>query len=415
MLYIDAANAGISGDMLIASLLDMGATVKNIENSLAPIKKVLGNHKIKVEKLKRGPYTATSYTFEFEDIAIPYLKAAEAIEKAALPPKALKFAIACFDTMTDAESMVHGVEKEKLHLHDIPDTISDIVAAAACLEELGILGEKVICSYVNTGRGFFTFHGKRSTLPAPATAEILKGVPVFGEGDFELTTPTGASILVNLADAYVNGLPRMKIDRIGYGAGKHDLDFANVLKIYRGSETDTEMEKDKVVVLESNIDTATGEEMGYLFEKLMAEDALDVAMIPCLMKKNRPGHILKVICRPADAEDLTMTIMAETGTLGVRMAHEKHRHILERETIEKTVRVNGKRYDVRFKHAQSKNGTLVLERAEYEDIKAIALKTDLSFREVKKQINRWSEEEKIKTDRLNRKRSEIRDLYGDMI
>lgn len=415
MLYIDAANAGISGDMFIASLLDMGATLKNIENTLTPIKDVLGEYRVKAEKLKRGPYTATAYNFEFKERDISYSEAAKAIKNSSLTPRAMEFAISCFNTMTEAESKVHGVKKEKLHLHDVPDTISDIVAAAACLEELGILEEKVISSHVNTGKGFFTFHGKRSTLPAPATAEILKGVPLFGDGDFELTTPTGASILANLAASYVNGLPHMKIDKIGYGAGKHDLDFANVLKIYRGCETESQLEKDTVVVLESNIDTATGEELGYLFEKLLAEGALDVAMIPCIMKKNRPGHILKVICRSADVESITRTIMSETRTLGVRMTHEAHRHILGRETIEKTVIVKGKRYTVRFKCARNKDNTVVIEKAEYEDIKEIAMRTGLSFREVKKQIDKWSEEEKIKTENLERKRSEIRDLYGDMI
>jgi uncharacterized protein (TIGR00299 family) protein len=313
MIFIDAQNAGISGDMLIAALLDMGASVENVERALEPIAHIIGKYRLETKKVKRGIFGATSYRFNFEERNISYSEAKQAIENSGSSKKARKFALQCFETLTDAESKIHGIKKEKLKLHDAPDTISDFTVAAALLDELGLLDSTVLSSPINTGKGFFTFHGQRSTLPAPATAEILRGKPVFGDSDMELTTPTGASILVNLADDFVNEFPSMKIDKIAYGAGYKDLDFPNVLKVYSGRESDSKLLKETLTLLETNVDTATGESLGYLFEKLLDEGALDVTMVPCLMKKNRPGQIIKVMCRPEDVQKLTRIFHLESG------------------------------------------------------------------------------------------------------
>ncbi|RMF89636.1 MAG: nickel pincer cofactor biosynthesis protein LarC [Methanobacteriota archaeon] len=385
MLYIDAANAGISGDMFIAALLDLGGNPEKVKEALSPIKDVLGRYEVKIERVRRGPFNATSYRFDFEDRKITYSDAKEAVEQAGLSDRARDIAISCFETLAEAESKVHGVKKEELELDDVPDTISDFAVAAALLDDLGIIGTRVVSSPVNTGRGFFTFHGQRSTLPAPATAEILRGRPIFGDHDFELTTPTGASILVNLAGEFTEGFPPMTIDRIGYGAGYHDLDFPNVLKLYTG-EAAGSLPMEGVAVLETNVDTATGETLGYLFERLIGEGALDVTVIPCIMKKNRPGQIIKVICRKEDAHRLTEIIMAETGTLGVRITPEMHRHRLKREEVEKEVTVNGQRFTVRFKRAVDARGTVISERPEFEDVKRIASETGLGLEEVKRRM-----------------------------
>jgi uncharacterized protein (TIGR00299 family) protein len=384
MLFIDAQNAGISGDMIIAALLDLGANPNKIDETLKPISKIIGGYDIVRKKVKRGVYSATHYRFNFEGRNIFYLEAKKAIMTAGLSNKARKFALSCFETLSDAESKVHGVKKEKLHLHDVPDTISDLTVAAALLDNLGLLETKVLSSPINTGKGFFKFHGHRSTLPAPATAEILKEKPILGDIDMELTTPTGASILTNLAEEFILDFPSMKIEKIGYGAGYKDMGFPNVLKLYTGEEVKYGMKKDTVVLLETNIDTATGEILGYAFEKLFDEGALDVTIVPCLMKKNRPGHIIKVICTKETSSKLIKILVEETGTLGVRVIPNIHRHVLNREISRRKVKIKGRDFTVRIKKAQDISGGIMSEKVEFEDLKKIARKTGLSLKDVER-------------------------------
>jgi uncharacterized protein (TIGR00299 family) protein len=386
MLFIDAENAGISGDMIIAALLDMGASAKKIDETLSPISDVIGKYSVKKKKVKRGVFNATLYRFNFEDKKISYEKALRAVLDADLSKRAREFAISCFETLTEAESTVHDVKIEDLKLHDVPDTIADIVVASALLDELGLLDTNVLSSPVNTGKGFFTFHGARSTLPAPATAEILKGKPIFGDFDMELTTPTGASLLVNLATDFVSGFPRMSIERIGLGAGYKDLDFPNVLKLYKGVERADSLYTEGLALLETNIDTASGEELGYLFEKLFDNGVLDVVIVPCVMKKNRPGHIVKALCRREDAETLSRKIMSETGSLGVRTISEAHRFILKKEESEEKIKIGGRDFNVRYKTGKDKEGAIISKRAEFEDLKKIAKETGSSLRDIKKHL-----------------------------
>ncbi|HDH27842.1 MAG TPA: nickel pincer cofactor biosynthesis protein LarC [Euryarchaeota archaeon] len=382
MLYIDAANAGVSGDMFIAGLLDLGADPEKIDLALKPLAGVLGEFEIIIKKVRRGVYSSTYYRFEFVDRRITYDECRDAIQKAALSQPAKMFALSCFETLTDAESKVHGVDKQSLHFHDAADTISDFVAVSALLDDLSLLDTLVQSSSVNTGMGFFTFHNQRSTLPAPATAEILREKPIFGDREMELTTPTGASILVNLADDFIHGFAKMKVKRIGYGAGQSDMDFPNVLKLYLGEASGRRFNHDEITLLETNIDTATGETMGYLFERLFEEGALDIVVVPCIMKKNRPGHILKVMCNRADAENLIGIIIAETGTLGVRIMPHVHRLTLNRKLIEKTFSHKGQTFKVRFKVASECKGGITVEKAEFEDMRRIAKETGLSLRKV---------------------------------
>ena len=383
MLYIDAANAGVSGDMFIAALLDMGADKGKIDVVLKPISGVLGEYKIIVEKTRRGVYSATKYRFKFTDSHISYLESKKAIGNSGLSDAAREFALACFETLADAESRVHGVKKEDLHMHDVADTITDFVVTAALLDDLSLIGKQVVSSPVNTGKGFFTFHGQRSTLPAPATAEILKGKPIFGNQDMELTTPTGASILVNLAEDFTDEFAKINVERIGYGAGQRDMDFPNVLKLYLGADSGKKYCTDAVTLLETNIDTATGETIGFLFERLFDAGALDVVVIPCIMKKNRPGHILKVMCNQGVSEKLTEIITSETGTLGVRVTPQTHRLTLNRKIIEKKVSHKGQTFNVRFKVASDCKGAFNVEKPEFEDLRRIARETDSSLSEVR--------------------------------
>ncbi|HDH27679.1 MAG TPA: LarC family nickel insertion protein, partial [Euryarchaeota archaeon] len=183
-----------------------------------------------------------------------------------------------------------------------------------------------------------------------------------------------------------HGFAKMKVKRIGYGAGQSDMDFPNVLKLYLGEASGRRFNHDEITLLETNIDTATGETMGYLFEQLFEEGALDVVLVPCIMKKNRPGHILKVMCNQADVEQLTALIMEETGTLGVRVMPHAHRLTLSRRIVEKKVVVGDREFKVRFKVAFDSAGVIAFERAEFEDLRRISKKTGLSLRKVREEL-----------------------------
>jgi uncharacterized protein (TIGR00299 family) protein len=226
-------------------------------------------------------------------------------------------------------------------------------------------------------------HGSMS-IPAPATLEILKNVPVFGGPvENELTTPTGAAILISMVDEFYDFYPIIINKKIGYGAGKLELPFPNTLRILIGeSPTD----KDKVSILETNLDNVTGEVLGHSFDRLLAAGALDVTIIPTITKKNRPGHLLRVITKPEDSGIVSEAIIRETGTLGVRMLNYVHRNIAERKIIPIKLYINGINFEMRIKIGIF--GEEIINIApEYEDAKEIAEKTGIPIKNVMKLAN----------------------------
>jgi len=381
MLYVDVRNAGISGDMLIAALIDLGAEEERIESTLAAMEEVIGSCEYTVGRVRRGGIEAASYQLSFTDMELKCSQARHAIELAPLSQRARSYALSCLESLVKAEAKVHGVPVERLRLHEAPDTIADFAVSAALLDSLGLLEEKVLASPVNTGAGFHSYHGQRSTLPAPATAEILTGKPVLGDVEFELTTPTGAALLVNFAEDFTSQLPLMRITKVGYGAGSRELGFPNVLRLMLGEDLERLMVGEDVTVLETTVDSTTGEELGYLFEKLFEEGALDISIIPCVMKKNRPGQLVRVLCRGAEAEKVLTHLIQETGTLGVKVERGAHRYVLNRRSVERSVKVLGKEFKVRYKQALNSEGKVLFEKPEFEDARAIARELGLSLRE----------------------------------
>jgi hypothetical protein len=228
-----------------------------------------------------------------------------------------------------------------------------------------------------------TKHGLLS-IPAPATLEILKNTPTMGGPVAEeLTTPTGAALYVNMVDEYCGFQPLLTSKSTGYGAGKMDLDFPNVLRIIKGTSM---LPTDQVALLETNLDNVSGEILGNLFNKLMEQGALDVSMIPVLMKKNRPGHLLRVIARQQDTEQISEAIIRETGTLGVRVMPYVHRNILEREFILIEFEVSGSKEKISIK--VGKIGHEIINTApEYEDARQIAEKMQIPIKEVMRMAN----------------------------
>ncbi|MFQ5887307.1 MAG: nickel pincer cofactor biosynthesis protein LarC, partial [Candidatus Hydrothermarchaeales archaeon] len=344
VLLIDTRNAGISGDMFIAALLDLGANFDKIKKALTSISDYLGEYKVGFEKIRKDGLASTAYHFEFEEKEMDFKKAKEAINKAEISKKAREFALNCLETLASTEAKVHGIKKKELKLHEASDSIADFVSAAVALDDLDLFDVHVMSTPINTGKGFFVFHGKRQTVPGPAVVEILKNTPIFGDVDFELTTPTGATFLVNLVDEFVNDLPPIRIEKTGYGAGKKDLEILNVLRVSVGEAVDYGLTFEKISVLETNVDDVSGEILGYAIERLLKEGAKDVSVAPVLMKKNRPGHVLTVICEKEDEERLSRLVMEETGSLGVRVLPEAHRYVLKREIVHKNVEILGQKY-----------------------------------------------------------------------
>jgi len=229
-----------------------------------------------------------------------------------------------FHDVAAAEAKVHGATVEQVHFHEVGaiDSIVDIVGAAIGFDLLG--ADTIVCSPLPTGRGQIRIAHGICTVPAPGTAELLKGIPLIDVPiEAELTTPTGAAIVANVVDHF-GALPQMQIEEVGYGAGTKDFpQRANLLRIFVGTAT-ASPDIDFVTLLETNLDDVSGEVIGYTRQKLFEAGALDVYAVPIQMKKERPGSLLSVICRPADREQMETILFDETGTFGIR------HHVLQR-------------------------------------------------------------------------------------
>lgn len=325
--YLDAF-AGISGDMTVGALLDAGADFDAVRSALES----LGTGAIfRLERAKRRGIAAAKFFVEGGETRkhrhLPQI--VKMIEGAALPERARTKAIAVFERLGAAEAKVHGVPVEKVHFHEVGavDSICDIVAACFALELLGV--EEVYCSPLNVGSGVVSTEHGVLPVPAPATAELLAGIPVYARGPaMEMTTPTGAALVATLARSF-GPMPPMRIRRAGYGAGDNDIaEHPNVLRAVLG-EAVRPPEAQVVWTVEANIDDATPQVLGYAMDRLLAAGALDVTFTPAQMKKNRPGVTISVLCRPEQRDDMTAVLFAETPTLGVRM-HESERRVRER-------------------------------------------------------------------------------------
>lgn len=361
--YFDAFS-GISGDMSVGALIDAGASSGAVFQTLESLN--LGAS-YRVEKTSRRGIAASKFHVEAgngRDHRHLH-QILELIDRASIPDRAKQNASAVFRRLGEAEAQVHGIAIEKVHFHEVGavDSISDIVGACVALDLLGV--DEVHVSRINVGSGTVkTEHGVLP-VPAPATAALLKGKPIYASGPMvELTTPTGAALAVTLASSF-GPLPAMNIQNIGYGAG--DRDFAeqpNVLRVLIGESTRAP-ESTLVSVIEANIDDSSPQVLGYALDRLMDAGALDVSLSPLQMKKNRPGSLLRVLARPEDQERLGQIVFAETSTLGLRIhAAERRveaRHIVEVETVYGKVKIK-----------VSAHGSFA---PEYEDCRAIAART----------------------------------------
>lgn len=304
--------------MLVGALADAGADQNAIVNAIASLQ---AGASVSFEKVKRAGIAATKYRVSVEETKTHrhLSHIVKMIEAADLAARARENAIAVFRKLGEAEAAVHGVPIEKVHFHEVgaADSIADIVGACVAFDLLGV--DTIVCSPLNVGSGTVkTEHGVLP-VPAPATARLLCGVPVYARGPaIELTTPTGAAVAVTLAASF-GVLPPVKVLRAGYGAGDHEFqEQANVLRVLLG-ETTGAAEATTVTVIEANIDDQNPQVMAYAAERLMDSGALDVTLQPILMKKGRPGTLLRIVAKPENREALAQLVFAETSTLGLRI------------------------------------------------------------------------------------------------
>jgi len=302
--------------MLVGALADAGADQAAIASAVASMN---AGATVSFEKVRRAGIGATKYHVHVgEQKAHRHLShIVKMIEAAELTDPARANAIAIFRKLGEAEALVHQVPIEKVHFHEVgaADSIADIVGACVAFDNLGV--DRIACSPVNVGSGTVNTEHGVLPVPAPATARLLEGAPVYSRGpEMELTTPTGAACAATLAA--FGPMPAMTIARSGFGAGTRDFPGQpNVLRVLLGEPTGA-TEAVTVSVIEANIDDLSPQILAYAAERLMDAGALDVSIEPITMKKGRPGHLLRVIAQPRDRERLAQILFAETTTLGVR-------------------------------------------------------------------------------------------------
>jgi len=328
MAFLDCF-AGISGDMTLGALFALGASPKRLAETLKT--HLFIDFELVVSPVMRSGISANRVEVVVRDHEQrDYAKIQGLIQQSRLPERVKALSLNMFEKLAEAESAVHGCPKEKVHFHELGgvDALVDIVGTALCVEELNL--ENITASKVPLGRGFVDCAHGRLPVPAPATLAVLKGVPVYGSDiPFETVTPTGAAILTTLAASF-GKMPGMRVLKTGYGAGRRENGpVPNLLRIVTGEPVEA---GDRAVVVETSIDDMNPEFFGFLMERLFEGGALDVYLIPIYMKKNRPGTLLQVLCRPADRPSLSRLILSETTTLGVRY-YAVERDILEREAV----------------------------------------------------------------------------------
>ena len=366
--------------MTLGALVDAGCNLAEMEAHLRRLP--VPGWKISSEKVVRRGFRATQVKVESSERQRhrSLNEILQLIERAGLPGTISERASNIFRRLGEAEALVHGVAIEKVHFHEVGavDAIVDIVGAAAGFEQLGV--EEFFCSPLNVGGGRVDTQHGNLPVPAPATAELLRGAPTYSNGiQRELVTPTGAAIVATVASKF-GPQPEMTVAAIGLGAGSAELaEQPNVLRLFVGENAarrdDATLEED-IIVLEANLDDMSPQVYGYFAERALEAGALDVFSIPVQMKKNRPGQLVTVLCKPADREKFSDLLFRETTTLGVRQSNVKRR-TLQRESIAVETSLG----PIRMKIARL-NGHILNVAPEYEDCQKIAAERGLPLKQV---------------------------------
>jgi len=381
--YLDCSS-GISGDMLLAALLDAGLERDLLFNELRKLP--LAGYEFRCARVLRGSLTGTQVEI---DVPQPQPERhlgeiRQLLEGSALTEAVRTQALKMFERLAEVEGKLHGKPAAEIHFHEVGavDAILDIVGACVGLELLEI--DELSCSPLNVGGGQVeTAHGTLP-VPAPATAELLKGAPIYSSGvEGELVTPTGAVIVATLASSF-GPMPPIKVARIGYGAGSRDYSgHPNIARLFVGERAEVSDSEPRVTnpanvvtVIEANVDDMSPQLYGYLVERALDAGALDITCSSIQMKKNRPGLEISVLCVPERAEGLAQLLFEETTTIGLRI-HEAGRLVLDREVV----KVETPYGTVRVKIAK-RAGKVINVSPEYEDCQRLAAEKSVPLKQV---------------------------------
>jgi len=399
-------SSGIAGDMFLGACLDLGMPLDVLHETVARLR--LPNVSVESRKASRGGFVGTRFRVLVDGKPLEgpdpeehqhhhhhhdhhhhdhghdhhhhhhghsrdLAAIRELILASDLAGPVKERAIRLFQRLGEAEAKAHGMPVDRVHFHEVGaiDSIVDLVGAAAAVEHLS--PGRITCGQVNVGGGRVrTQHGELP-VPAPATAELLRGIPVFGGPGGELTTPTGAVLLAELVNEYVD-FPSLILEGTGYGLGKKDLpDRPNAVRLQRGRGRETRAE---IMIVECEVDNLPGEGFGFLMERLLESGALDVYFTPVQMKKNRPGTLITMLCRRHQLEGLAAVLLMESGSLGCRYSSaarfEAEREITEVETAFGKVRVKRARLD----------GRPLAAAPEFEDCRRLALESGVPWRDI---------------------------------
>jgi pyridinium-3,5-bisthiocarboxylic acid mononucleotide nickel chelatase len=385
-LYFDCF-AGASGNMILGALVALGAN----ESELIEQIKLLGaaGFEIEFKTVDKSGIAAV-----YGDVRVPHEHAHRhldtietIINDSGLTKTVKERAIQIFRKLAEAEAKIHGMEVEKVHFHEVGamDAIIDVVGACVGFEMLRI--EKFVCSKIHVGSGFVQMAHGKYPVPPPAVAELLTDIPIYStEIEGELITPTGAAIIAAVCDSF-GTIPEMKIEKTAYGAGTRDYEnFPNVLRLILGethalSGNERRLATiDQLFLLETNIDDLSPQVLGYVMERAFELGAADCWFTPIQMKKNRPATMVSILCARDNKKTLTELLYTETSTLGVRIKAVE-RDCLPRETV----KIETEFGTVDVKIARYKN-KIVNTKPEYDQIREIALKSNLSMREIERKI-----------------------------
>jgi len=373
--------------MVLGACLDLGVPKAWLEDNIGRV--VPGGFRLEVRDCQRMGISGSrvQVIVEKDDEARNYKQIKKLIKECDLPRQVKDLSLKVFSRLAQAEAAIHGCAVEEVHFHEIGgiDAIVDIIGSALALEWLKV--EEVVASEIPLGKGFVTCAHGVLPVPAPATIELLRGVPLHGtQIESELVTPTGAAIVSSLAKGF-GPMPRMKVDKVGYGVGGTELeDRPNLLRIMVGKR-EAIFYEDEIEIVETNIDDMNPEIFGFLMERLFEDGALDVIWIPVYMKKNRPGVMVQVLCETASRERIVERILSETTATGVRF-HRAERKKLGRRT--ETVRTS--LGEVRIKAISAPEGRVAVP--EYEDCRRIARDKQIPLKRVYDLISREMPKEK---------------------
>ncbi len=382
LAYFDCFS-GISGDMTLGALVDLGVPIEWLQDQLGRLP--LQNFDVSVTSVHRNGIHAKLVQVAVVDdhTSRNFSQIRTLIENSPLTDRVKSTSLQIFQKLAEAEARIHSCSLEEVHFHEVGgiDAIVDIVGTALGLEYLAI--HKIIASPIPLGKGFVTCSHGKLPVPVPATLGILKNIPVYGTTiPHELVTPTGAAIISASAQGFA-AMPDMIIRKIGYGAGQRDLsERPNLLRIILGSEPQAatglseEIQEDRIEIIETSIDDMNPELFGHLMDRLFEDGALDVCWIPIYMKKNRPGTMLQVLCKSDKRDILIHRILSESTTLGIRY-YESRRRLLWRDQLE----VETSYGKIAVKRAKDPQGNIRII-PEYEVCRKIAREQDLPLRVV---------------------------------